>query len=115
MNGFSLPYRLDRNINGGGTMVYVREDIPCKQLAKHSFPDDIEGIFVEINLRKSKWLIFGTYHPPNQNDNYYFNTVGNAITSYSNTYDKFILAGDFNAEEIENIFMISWVHMVLKI
>ena len=43
-----------------------------KLLSKHNFPDDIEGIFVEINLRKIKWLLFGTYHPPSQADNYYF-------------------------------------------
>ena len=37
--------------------------------------DNIEGLFVEINLRKSKWLIFGTYHLPNENDRYYFDTL----------------------------------------
>ena len=28
INGYSEPYRLDRNRNGGGVMIYVREDIP---------------------------------------------------------------------------------------
>ena len=59
INGFREPYRLDRiTQNGGhagGVLIYVRDDIPSKQLRKHNFPDDIEGIFVEINLRKSKW------------------------------------------------------------
>ena len=27
MNTFSLPYRLDRNRNGGGVMIFVKEDI----------------------------------------------------------------------------------------
>ena len=48
------PFRLDRNRFGGGVLIYVREDIPCKQLTKHILPDDIEGIFVEVNLRKTK-------------------------------------------------------------
>ena len=56
---FSAPFRLDRNKFGGGVLIYVREDIPCKQLTKHILPDNIEGIFVEINLRKTKWLLFG--------------------------------------------------------
>ena len=64
IDGYSKPYRLDRNSHGGGIIIYVREDIPSKELKKHSFPDDIEGIFIEINLRKTKLLIFGTYHPP---------------------------------------------------
>ena len=64
MNGFSDPFRLDRNANGGGLLIYVRNDIPCKQINNHSCCDDIEGIFVEVNFRKSKWLLVGTYHPP---------------------------------------------------
>ena len=75
IEGFSKPYRLDRNAHGGGILIYVREDIPSKQLNKHMFAEDIEGIFVEINLRKCKWLLFGTYHPPNQNDTYYFDSI----------------------------------------
>ena len=63
IDGYSKPYRLDRNRNGGGILIYVREDIPTKQLFKHNFPCDIEGMFIEINLRKTKWLLLGTYHP----------------------------------------------------
>ena len=56
-----VQFRLDRNRFGGGVLIYVREDITCKQLTKHILPDDIEGIFVEINLRKTKWLLFDGY------------------------------------------------------
>ena len=28
IEGFCLPYRLDRNKHGGGVLVYLREDIP---------------------------------------------------------------------------------------
>ena len=72
MDGFSLPYRLDRNRDGGGVMIFVKEDIPSKPLTKHNFPSDVEGLFVELNFRKSKWHLFGTYHPPAQNDQYFF-------------------------------------------
>ena len=101
IDGFRKPYRLDRNKFGGGLIIYVREDIPCTQLKKHSFPGDIEGIFLELNFRKCKWLLFGTYHPPSQNDSYYFNTIGKALDVYDKSYDKFLLVGDFNAEETE--------------
>ena len=66
IDGFSMPYRLDRNRNGGGVIVYVREDVPSKLLLKHCFKDDIEGLFVEINFRKSKWHLGRIYHPPSQ-------------------------------------------------
>ena len=100
INGFSKPFRLDRNRNGGGILVHVREDIPCKQLNNHSLPDSIEVIFVELNFRKSKWLLLGTYHPPSQNDNFYFENLGSALDTY-NKYDKILIAGDLNAEDGE--------------
>ena len=71
IRGYCKPYRLDRNADGGGILIYVREDIPSKQLFKHNFSSDIEGIFLEINLRKSKWLLFGTYHPQWQSNHYF--------------------------------------------
>ena len=101
INGFKRPFRLDRNSRGGGVLIYVRTDIPCKQLDNHDFPEGIEGIFVEINLRKSKWLLLGTYHPPSQKDNFYFKNVARALDIYTPKYDKILLTGDFNAEEEE--------------
>ena len=101
MKGFTNPFRQDRNSHGGGIMIYVREDIPSKVLKLHSFPSDIEGIFVELTFRKVKWLLFGTYHPPNQNNKYFFENLGTALDVYIGKYDKFLLAGDFNIEEKE--------------
>ena len=41
------PFRLDRNRNGGGLLVYIRK---VKKLKSHSVVDDIEGIFIEISF-----------------------------------------------------------------
>ena len=64
-------------------------------------------MFIELNFRKIKWLLLGTYHPPNQNDKYFFRNISNALDTYIKTYDKFILADDFNPEvsepKMENI------------
>ena len=79
----------------------VKKDITSKQHYKHSFADDIEGIFIEINLRKCKWLLFGTYHPPSQPDSYYFENVSAALDIYTKFYNKILLVGDFNAEDSE--------------
>ena len=40
---FTMPYRLDRNRNGGGIIIYVREHIPSKILEKHKLTQDVEG------------------------------------------------------------------------
>ena len=102
IDGFSIPFRLDRTSNGGGIMIYVREDIPSKILNKHKFPSDIEGLFVEINLRKTKWLLFGAYRPPSQNCGYFLDSVSRALDIYLKFYDNFLLAGDFNCDETES-------------
>ena len=60
MDGFSKPYRLDRNKNGGGVMIFIRETMSSKILEKHIFTNDVECIFVELNFQKSKWLLCRT-------------------------------------------------------
>ena len=71
MDVFFLPHRLNRYCNGEDVIIFVKEDIPSNLLIKHDFPSDVEGLFVELNFRKSKWLLFGTYHLPAQNDQYF--------------------------------------------
>ena len=88
IDGYSEPYRFDRNRNGGGVLIYIREDIPSKLLADHKLTQDIEGIFVELNLRKKKWLLFGSYHPPSQSDEYFFHQVKKDLDMYSKLYER---------------------------
>ena len=87
----------NRNIYGG-VIIYVREHIPSKEITAHTLPDDIEAIFIEINLRKSKWLLCEHIHPPNMDDSfYYFNNLSFCLDIY-NRYDNFLLVDDFNTE-----------------
>ena len=53
-------------------MTYVRENIPSKLLKKYVLPSDIECMFLELDFRKCKWLLVGTYHLPSQNDHFFF-------------------------------------------
>ena len=46
-------YRLDRNANRGGILLYIREDIPSTLL---NFDMSIESFYIEINIRAKKWL-----------------------------------------------------------
>ena len=52
MKGFSSPYRLDRNCNGGGILLYISEDISSKLLSIER--DLTEAFLVEINLHNKK-------------------------------------------------------------
>ena len=98
IQGYPKPYRFDRNRNGGGVFIYVREDIPSRELKIHNTPEDIESIFIEINLIKTRWLFCGCYHSPSQSGYYFFENIGKVLDL---KHDKFMLVGDFNAEESE--------------
>ena len=102
IDGFTPPYRLDRNANGGGIMLYVREDIPSKLLSNNDQDSEIENIFVEINLRSKKWLICGTYNPKTSHIKNYLQILSQRFNQYFSKYDNIIALGDFNAEMSNN-------------
>ena len=55
-----------------------------------TFPNDAEGISIELNLRKVKLPLFSTYDPSSKSDEYYFSHIGNFLTlSISHMIDFF--------------------------
>ena len=67
IDGYSTPYRFDRTSHGGGILLYIREDIPSKILKFEPVQNNFEGFFVEINLRKKKWLLSCSDNPTRKN------------------------------------------------
>ena len=63
IDGFSLPYRRDRNAHGGGILVYFRNIINVKLLKLENIPSDIEAILIETNIKSKKRLLCCTYNP----------------------------------------------------
>ena len=49
--GFSSPFRLDRNSSGGGIMLFVREELPSKPLSKYKQNSSVENIFIEKKIK----------------------------------------------------------------
>ena len=98
IHGFSEPYRFDRNGNGGGILLYIREDIPSKVILTKM---TIEGFFVEINLRKKKWVFCCTYNPKTSLISKHLNEIGKNLDLLLSKYDNFMLIGDLNAEPSE--------------
>ena len=52
LDGFGTLFRLDRNANGGGIMLLIRNDIRAKAVSTDGSP--IESFYVELNFRKKK-------------------------------------------------------------
>ena len=53
MSGFCKSFRLDRHSNGGDLLLYIREDIPSCLLTEYKPPENVECLFVEIDIRKN--------------------------------------------------------------
>ena len=85
IDGFSTPYRLDRDSNGGGIMLYVREDIPSNLLATDE-KNHIESFYVELNLRKEKWLINCSYNPNKSMIGNHLDALSIYLDLHSRTY-----------------------------
>ena len=104
IDGFSVLFRLDRDSGGGGgVIIYVRGDIPCRELTSHFKPNNFEGIVFEINLRKTKWLLFGGYNPHKENIKQFLTQLTTILNHYLSKYDNYLLIGDFNSEINEEI------------
>ena len=97
IDGYSLPFREDINSHGGGLLIYAREDIPCKRLKTNKTAGDIEGIFIELFIYKSKWFLMGGYNPNNDSTAYFLSYVSKTIDLYLKDYENIILLGHFNS------------------
>ena len=67
IEGFSTPFRLDRTAKGGGILLHIREDIPCRCIKQTTLSNSFEGFFVELNLRSKKWLLGCSYNHHKEN------------------------------------------------
>ena len=96
INGFSSPYRLDRNCNGGGILLFIRQDIPSKLL---SIERDLnKAFFVEITLHnKKKWLISCSYNPKRASIANRTSALSKCSDIYTPEYGNLIFLGEFNA------------------
>ena len=76
----------NQNSNGGRIMLSVREDIPSKLLSAKNSP--IDTFFVEIKLRKKKWLLSCFYNPNKDNIENHLETLSKNLLLYSSRYEN---------------------------
>ena len=80
----------------------MREDIPAKELKFKDTQIDLEIIFIEIIIHKTKWLIGNFYNPDKSKIPNNLEHLSKHMDNYLPFYDNIILLGDFNAEMSEN-------------
>ena len=95
-------FRSDQNAKGGGILIYVRDDIPCKLIPKCN--STTEGFFIELKLREKEWLLCCSYNPHRRVIFNHLINIRKNLNFLSTNYDNIHLLGDFNAE-FENDFL----------
>ena len=104
IKGYSTPFRLDRNQNGEGLLLYVNEDIPCKILNEYTPENLVENLFVEMNSRSRKWLLSCSYNPVTNLKADHLHCIGKRLDFYSSKYGNVIVLGGLNTQ-IFNSFL----------
>ena len=99
INGYTLD-RCDRNRKGGGVACYIRNDISFN--IRENFSNEIENIFLDILLPKTKPILIGiVYRPPDQYD--FLEHFSEAINNtYNFVNQEVYILGDFNINLIKN-------------
>ena len=78
-------------------MIYTKDNKPCKQITFDTQSNDIECIFLELSLRKEKWLIMGGYNRKKENTSYILGHVSKNLDKIMSNYDNSLLLGVFNS------------------
>ena len=95
LDGYNVPFRSDRDGNGGGILLFIRQDITSKLLPMNN---EVEGFFVEINLRnKKKWPPSCSYNPKKALISNHLTELSKNIYLYLTKYDQLLFLGDLNA------------------
>ena len=101
IQGYSNLFRRARDVHGGGLLLYVRDDTPCKEIKSCTLPDNIECLFIEIKLRDKEYILVGEYNPHKDTALYFLTNVGKALDKLLGDYDNILLVGDFNSSREE--------------
>ena len=78
-------FRRDRNMFGGGLILFVKENVPCKVLSTFRFSEECEIISIDFSISNKKSLLLGIYNPPSQNEASFVEQIKHALNTYSTT------------------------------
>lgn len=100
LDGYLLE-RCDRVYGrGGGTAIYVRNDLRYEVIFSESH-DFLECIWVKISTKKETF-VFGTiYRPPKSNGNLFLDRLEDNISSLYSLYNNIFCVGDFNIDILQ--------------
>ena len=79
IDSFTEPFRLDRTRNGGGILLYVKNNIAATLLTSCTLLEDMEALFVEIVIGNFKWFFCCSYNPHKSMITYHLQEIGKGL------------------------------------
>ena len=81
----------------GGTLCYIKDRIVFKENS-YLFDDNVEALWVEINLPNTKPILLGTVYRPPDSRATYLDKLDLVFQKCTSIYDDVIIVGDFNLD-----------------
>ena len=100
LNGYQQFRRDRKNQEGGGILIFIRDNIPCVRRHDLELEQSIESIWLEIRHSVQKSFLFGYHYRPPSSLSDWFNKVENTLESTFRENKETILLGDFNINYI---------------
>ena len=101
MNGYQSLFRRDRTVGStghGGVAAYVSDNIACKRRRNLEIPE-IEGLWLEINVVNTKFLLLVIYRTESNSNNLFWQTLQNNIDDVRSENNlPIMIIGDLNAD-----------------
>lgn len=99
MSGYHEPVRKDRNRNGGGCLIYIKDNLTFREIKEKESPF-FEHLWVDINLKGQVYSLNAFYRPPNESmadHNLFLQEATSILTNLSqHKSDNKIIASDLN-------------------
>lgn len=97
IEGFARPIRLDRNRNGGGVIIFIRDDLVCREIEPGILYPELECTLLELRIRQSKWLMVVGYNPHKDNIGKFLGNVSRELDKLLPKYENLLMLGDWNS------------------
>ena len=102
--------RRERNREGGGVLLAIKEDLSFVEHDCNTF--DIEAVAINVSIGSKHILFSSIYRPPSVNICYYNNTVLYMEELVSSAYDT-VFMGDFNLDISKRVDKITEISNLL--
>ena len=97
IEGYARPIRLDRCRNGGGVIIFFREDLICNEIRPRLLYPDLECTFLEMRIRQGKWLVVVGYNPHKDRIKTFLDKISEEVDKLVPKYENLLMLGDWNS------------------